>query len=139
MAALFGHQDCSLRLPSASSIFSAEANAVILSLRFVASSDESKFMISSDYISCLLAIENGKTQNPFTLNIVEIYKSLVNIVKHVIFTWIPNHIGIRGKTFVDEEANDALDNPISNYSIPYTGFKPFIMNNILKRWQDNLD
>jgi hypothetical protein len=38
-----------------------------------------------------------------------------------------------------KEAKDALDNPISNYSIPYTDFKPFIMKYILKRWQDNWD
>jgi hypothetical protein len=34
-----------------------------------------------------------------------------------------------------EEAKDALDNPISNCSIPYTYFKAFIMKYILKRWQ----
>jgi hypothetical protein len=51
-------------------------------------------MICSDSLSCLLAIESCKTQNPFILKIVEIYKSLVAIGKHVIFTWIPSHIGI---------------------------------------------
>ena len=42
-------------------------------LKFVASFDESKFMICSDSLSCLLAIECSKTQNPFILKIVEIY------------------------------------------------------------------
>jgi len=50
-------------------------------------------MICSDALSCLLAIESCKTQNPFILKIVEIYKSLVAIGKHVIFTWIPSHMG----------------------------------------------
>ena len=70
LAAIFRQQIYSLRLPSASSIFGAEANTMLLSLKFVASSDESKFMICSDSISCLLAIENRKTQNPFILKIV---------------------------------------------------------------------
>jgi hypothetical protein len=56
-AAVFGQQDYSLRLLSASSIFSA--------VKFVASSDESKFMICSDLLSCLSAIESYKTQNIF--------------------------------------------------------------------------
>jgi hypothetical protein len=43
--AVFGQQVNYLRLPSASSIFSADANAIILALRFIASSDESKFRI----------------------------------------------------------------------------------------------
>ena len=96
-------------------------------------------MICSDSLSCLLAIESCKTQNPFISKIVEIYKSLVAIGKHVIFTWIPSHIGIHGNTLVDQEAKDALDKPISNCSIPYTDFKPFIMKCILKRWQDSWD
>ena len=39
-AAVFGQQVDSLRLPSASSIFSAEANVILVALKFVASSDE---------------------------------------------------------------------------------------------------
>jgi hypothetical protein len=54
-------------------------------------------------------------------------------------TWIFSHIGIHGKTVVDKEAKDALDNPISNCSIPYSYFKAFIMKYILKRWQVSWD
>jgi hypothetical protein len=46
------------------------------------------FIICSDSLSCLLAIESCKTQSPFILKIAEIYKSHVAIGKHVIFTWI---------------------------------------------------
>jgi hypothetical protein len=92
-AAVFGQQVYSARIPSTSSIFSAEANAIHLALKFVASSEKSKFMICSDLLSCPLAIESCKTQNTFILKIVEIYKSLVAIGKHVIFTWIPSQLG----------------------------------------------
>jgi hypothetical protein len=53
----------SLRLSSASSIFSAEAIAVLLALEFVASSDESKIMACSDSFSCLLAMASCETEN----------------------------------------------------------------------------
>ena len=62
LPAVFGQQVYSVRLPSASSIFSAEANAILLALKFVASSDKSKFMICSESLSSLLAIESCKTQ-----------------------------------------------------------------------------
>jgi hypothetical protein len=94
-----------------------EVNAILLVLKFVASSEKSKFMICSDSLSCLLAIENCKT---FILKIVEIYISLVAIGKHVIFTWFPSHICIHGNIVVDREAKNALDDPVSNCSIPYT-------------------
>ena len=50
LAAFFG-QVYSLRLPSDSSIVSAEANVMFLALKFVISADQSKFMICSDYLS----------------------------------------------------------------------------------------
>ena len=114
--AVLGQQVYYARLPSASSVFSAEANAILLALKFVASSDKSKCMICSDSLSFLLAIESCKTQNPFILKIVQIYKGLVAIGKHIIFTWIPSHIGIHGNTVVDKEAKNALDDPVSNSS-----------------------
>jgi hypothetical protein len=43
-AAVFGQQVYSARIPTASSIFSAEANAILLALKFVASSEKSKFI-----------------------------------------------------------------------------------------------
>ena len=113
--------------------------AILFALKFVASSDKSKFMICSDSLSCMLLIESCKTQNPFILKIGEIYKSLVAVGKHVVFTWIPSHIGIHGNTVVDQEAKDALDDPIFNCSIPFTDFKPFNMKYILKCWQDSWD
>jgi hypothetical protein len=58
-------------------------------------------------LTCLLAIESCKTHNPFILKIVEIYKRLVDIGKHVIFTWIPSHISIHENTVVDQEDKDA--------------------------------
>ena len=66
-------------------------------------------------------------------------KSLDAIGKHIIFTWIPSYIGIHENTVVDREAKNALDDPVSNCSILYADFKPFILINILKRWQDSWD
>jgi len=71
-------------------------------------------MICLDFLSCLLTIESFKNQTAFIVKIVEIYKSLVAIDKHVIFSWIPIPIGIHGNTVVDQEAKDTLDDPISN-------------------------
>jgi hypothetical protein len=68
-----------------------------------------------------------KTQNSFILKFVDINKSLVAIGKHVILKWILSHMGIHWNTVVDHEANNALDDPVSNCSIPYADFKTCIM------------
>lgn len=138
-AAVFGDRAAHLRLPSSSSIFTAEAHAINLALKFVASSDKNKFMICSDSLSCLLAIESCKTKHPVILKIVEIYKSLVAIGKEVIYVWIPSHVGIYGNTVVDQEAKDALDGEIADCPVPYTDMKPLIAKYISKIWQDKWD
>ena len=134
LAAVFRQQVYSLRLPSASSIFSADANASSLPLLIRVNSWSVQPLFLTYW-----QLRTVKLKNPFILKIVEIYKSLVDIRKHVIFTWIPSYIGIHGNTVVNQEAKDALDDPMSNCSIPCTDFKPFIMKYILKRWQDNWD
>jgi hypothetical protein len=63
-AAVFGQQVYSARLPSAS----AEANAIPLALKFVASSEKSKFMICSDSLSHYL-----------TNNYAQVYYDLYDI------------------------------------------------------------
>ena len=107
----------------------SKINLLLLASKFIAFSGESKFMICSDFLSCLLAIKSCRPQNPFILEIVEIYKSLVAIGTHVIFTWIPSCIGIHENTVVHQVAKNALDDPVSNCSIRYTDFKPFIVKN----------
>jgi hypothetical protein len=70
----------------------------------------------------LLAIESCKTQNPFILKIVEIYKSLVAIGKHAIFTWIPSHLGIHGNIGPKTAADATLSPPFepSVYNVEYS-------------------
>jgi len=54
-------------------------------------------------------------------------------------TFSHSHIDIHGNTVVDQEAKNALNDPVSNCSIPCTYFIRLIMKYILKRWQDSWD
>jgi len=58
---------------------------ILPALKFVASSDKNNFMICSDSLSCLLAIESCKTQSPFIQKKLQFIKAC-SIGKHVIFT-----------------------------------------------------
>ena len=80
----------------------------------------SNLVFSAKVTGCLLEIESCKTQNPL---IVVIYRSLVSISKHDIFTQIPSYIGIITMQQIRyQEDKDSWDNPISNCSKPYTNF-----------------
>ena len=64
---------------------------------------------------------------------------MTNIGKNIIFLWVPSHVGIWGNTVVDEEAKNALNDPISNMTVPFTDFKSLILKYIKTLWQAEWD
>ena len=137
-AAVLGLQVYSDRLPSASLIFSA---LVMKLMQYVLlwSSIPLLIRVNSWSIQIIFLACWQLSCKTFILKIVDIYKSLVAIGKHVILKWILSHMGIHWNTFIDQEANNALDDPVSNCSIPYADFKTFIMKYSWRRWQDSWD
>ena len=75
-AAIWLQHVASLRLPSASSIFSAEAKAISLALDLISKHHLQKAVICSDSLSCLLAIDSFKVKQPAILQILTQYKGL---------------------------------------------------------------
>ena len=61
----------SCRLSAEASIFTAEAQAILLALNIIDSSSHSKYLILSDSMSCLQAIHHRKVTNPHILQILE--------------------------------------------------------------------
>ena len=89
IVAVFGKQNASLPLPSASSIFTVEVNAIYFALIFATSSDKFYFIICLHSITCLLATGTGKSQKPFIFQIIEMYLNLVDMRRKIIYLWIP--------------------------------------------------
>ena len=56
------------RLPSCSSIFSAEVKALQLALKMVYQSKRKKFLILSDSLSSLMAIQEKKLDHPYLVD-----------------------------------------------------------------------
>ena len=136
-AAVHGTESATCSLPSDASIFTAEAKAIILALKFVQRSDKHKFLICSDSLSCLLAIQNSKLKNGLINRITYLVDRLVGNGKDIVFLWVPSHVGIHGNTVVDRVG--ALDNDVDHCRLPYTDFRPAIRNYIFKLWCDIWD
>ena len=124
-AAVSQHEVLSRRLPNDSSIFSAEASAISLALSYIEDNNHNKFIIFSDSLSVLKSLKNLNHPNPLIQQILNKYRFL-SFSKHILFCWIPSHIGIRGNETADQEAKSALNHRITNLKIPYTDFKPQI-------------
>ena len=95
------------RLNECSSIFSAEAEALMMALEIADTSAENKFIILTDSLSCLEAIKNFKTGDIRILNLIEKIDSLSQR-KTVVFAWVPGHVGVPGNERADALAKESL-------------------------------
>ena len=94
------------RIPDDSSIFTAEAKAVDLALDFISTCDaNNKFIIFSDSLSVLKAMNHTSSKNPQIQKLLEKCHELLTY-KEIVFCWIPSHIGIQGNEMVDKQAKN---------------------------------
>lgn len=140
-AAVHGSDISSAKLSKYSSIFSAECYAVILGLQLIELSQDDKFIIFSDSLSCLQALCSFKYEHPHILQIIEIINNLNSQNKSVKFCWIPSHMGIKGNEKADEAAKAALLLNIDHsIKISYTDMKSkvtaFYKNLFQTRWNN---
>ena len=123
-AAVSGTTTLTCRLPNDSSIFTAEAQAIILALKLIEESNNHKFYIISDSLSSLQAILNMKINNLQILKILETYKEMRQNNKLIKFCWVPSHVGIEGNEAADTAATTGLNQPIDEtIRIPYSDLK----------------
>ena len=114
------------RIPDDSSIFTAEAKAIDLALDFISTCDgNNKFIIFSDSLSVLKAMNHTSSKNPQIQKLLEKYHELL-AYKEIALCWIPSHIGIQGNEMVDKQANTSLSLEPTSFKIPYSNFKPSI-------------
>ncbi|KAG1682981.1 RNA-directed DNA polymerase from mobile element jockey [Nymphon striatum] len=128
----------SSRLPDKSSIFSAESKALLLALDIVENSTYGRYIILSDSLSCLMALDNMKYSHPTICDIL-VKLHFLTESNHVIFCWLPSHVGISGNEKADFAAKSALSLPVDSQSIYYHDFYMYIFKHILSIWQSKWD
>lgn len=138
-AAVCNGSQMSVRLPDHSSIFSAEAHAILLALNTIQQLAYKKFVILSDCLSCLQSIQYKNLHNPIILDICNKIHKLIASGNSICFIWIPSHIGISGNSLADCEAKAALQLPASSLPVPYTDFVGLIKSYVNRRWQQSWD
>ena len=122
------------RLPGQASIYTAELCAILLALDVVNNSNEDKYIICVDLLSCLQAIEQQHIDHPLVLDVLEKCSALIN--KTVLFCWVPSHVGIRGNELADAAAKAALNERLTMMTLPYSDFKPLVKRFIRGKWSD---
>ena len=67
-----------------------------------------RFVIFSDSMSVLQAIESQESKNPLVNRVLQTCQSILSGNKYITFCWIPSHRDIRGNEDADRAAKDAL-------------------------------
>ena len=104
------------RIPDGATVFSAEMKALLLALDFIESADDDRFIIFTDSLSSMQALQSRKLSDPLVLEFLE-RLDLMSTEKNIVLCWLPSHIGIEGNEKADLAARSALALPLSNIKL----------------------
>ena len=114
------------------SVFSTEFLAVKLALNLISSNSHKQYIIYTDSKS-VLGILHSNSCSPSFISVLHLYNELCIKGFHILFCWVPAHVGIKG----NEAAKHAC-NPL-NSPVPYSDLKLAITSFIRKKWQREWD
>ena len=83
-----------VRLPDSASIFTAKIHALDMALNIIRHTRSKDYVVFSDSLSSLQAVESCKVENALILKILKNHNQLINSGKSITFCWIPSHVGI---------------------------------------------
>ena len=135
-AAILDGELYQFRLPNNSSVFSAELKAIDLALNHIEQDAYWRYIIFTDSLSAMQALEGEKMDNPLIVNLLEKLSRLCERAD-IVFCWLPSHVGISGNEEADKAAKDALSLDILPFKVPFNHFKPLINNFIQNVWQQS--
>ena len=141
--AVFIH-DCgplSYRLPDGCSVFTAEVEAIYKALLFARYSKRKYFVIFSDSMSALQAIDSQESKNPRINMVLQACQELLSSGKYIEFFWVPGHRNIPGNERADTAAKAALSKELPpTFEVPSTDYltkiRPFISSDWQVRWDE---
>ena len=130
------YDDCKkVRVPDGSSVFTAEAKAIDLALDVVddcAYADG--FVVFSDSLSVLRALDRASSKNSRIRHLL-LRRRGISSSRSVVCCWIRSHVGVCGNEKVDKGAGGSLSLGVTDFEVPFDGFKPFINKCVCDRWQ----
>ena len=124
------------RIPNNSSIFSAELKAIDLALNHIEQDDYWRYIIYTDSLSAMQALEGETPLNPLIVSLQEKLSRLCERTD-IVFGWLPSHVGRSGNEEADKAAKDASSLEVLPFKVPFSDFKPLINNLVNNVWQQS--
>ena len=112
-------------LPQQSSIFSAELHAIHLALVIIRDHQEHRFVIFTDALSSIQAIQTGYTSNSVCRRLQHEMHDFL-LTNTVELCWIPSHVGILENEEADLSAKQASLQAAQPIRVQYTDWYPLL-------------
>jgi len=123
------------RLPNKSSVYSAELTAICLALEYIVQYCNSHFVIFSDSLSSLQALQTRDFKNPLLCKVMQYYMDASQDGNDISFCWVPSHVGIWGNEIADWTAKAALQLNTSDWKVPASDFRRCAQEYIYEEWE----
>ena len=135
---VYNGEEHKYRLPDGSSVFMAELLAIFYCLLFLSSFVPGKFLICSDSLSSLQALQQRIGNSALVCKIQTLISQLLLRGYQLVFIWIPGHAGVPGNEAADAAAKLAcrLPRPCTA-SVPYTDAQRFLRHHLLSGWKQS--
>jgi ribonuclease HI len=138
---IHNNMDCQfeLRLQSPASVFTAEIMAIKTAFNYVSENPPGKYIILTDSLSSLMALESRKIScntHPCILQCKQIYYDLQNSGHDITLSWVPAHVGILGNEIADEMAKNACLSENQSNDPPFPNdFKKLAKQQMKQNWK----
>ena len=106
-----------------------------MAFNIVKNCDGDLFIIFTDSLSSLQALDSNNCDHPFIQDILKLFYGCLSVNKKVVLAWVPSHVGIKGNEKADELAKQALNFNVLDLKVPYTDFKVNVNSVFKQKWQ----
>ena len=118
------------------SIYTAEASAIDMALDIAKKSTKTSFLILTDSLSCLKALQHSDNSDTRILKLRLKIDSLL-AEKQITLAWLPSHIGIDGNELADTAAKEALElEEIKIKRLHYTDYRKKVREHVHSLWEE---
>ena len=81
-----------VRLPGNASIFTAELQALKMAFNIVKNCDDDRFIIFTDSLSSLQALDSNNCDHTFIQDILKLFNDCLSVNNKVVLAWVPSHV-----------------------------------------------
>lgn len=136
-AIIVGNNTYTYRLPVETSVYTAEAYAMLQATQHILNSEEERFIIHSDSLSVIQAIQKPYNRHPTIQRIQDNLHKSIEKNKKITILWIPSHVGVQGNEDVDAAAKRAASlDVVEDVPVPVADIKNHIKNKLKQKWRN---